>query len=395
MPPAGTSAQRRPGAIARAQDANYAAKRGTSHRVLHLLDLTVMELQMLEARVGAIVEAVIAGRQVEDDRIELKALWPSANHDVARRIAGHANAAGGESILWVIGLDERRRRIGSTSGVEPANWWNAVRKHFDGPSPEPTWLRVLVSGNADVMALQFTTERAPYVVNVAKPGQVHREVPWRSSTSIRTAFRHEMIRSLVGEASVPALELIGATVEIESYVGRYGGFGDPNGYELGRLRARTALDMHLSARAPAHMPQHRQILAVRTKAGGPVDLGPFNLQGSYRFEGSSASGQMRRVPDGGVRILGRSSVAVSGPGELRLRGEHVLDPGEGDPLLRARKIDLNLQLPIDASARASRLDSRLSVEPPREFSERDISDQHDEWHLARRFTVGSAPQWWS
>lgn len=272
MPPAGTSAQRRPGAIAKAQDANYAAKRGTSHRVLHLLDLTVMELQMLEARVGAIVEAVIAGRQVEDDRIELKALWPSANHDVARRIAGHANAAGGESILWVIGLDERRRRIGSTSGVEPANWWNAVRKHFDGPSPEPTWLRVLVSGNADVMALQFTTERAPYVVNVAKPGQVHREVPWRSSTS---------------------------------------------------------------------------------------------------------------------------SVAVSGPGELRLRGEHVLDPGEGDPLLRARKIDLNLQLPIDASARASRLDSRLSVEPPREFSERDIPDQHDEWHLARRFTVGSAPQWWS
>jgi hypothetical protein len=44
---------------------------------------------------------------IEDDRVELKADWPDAEK-AARRVAGHANASGGGSVLWIIGLDEQR-----------------------------------------------------------------------------------------------------------------------------------------------------------------------------------------------------------------------------------------------------------------------------------------------
>jgi hypothetical protein len=67
-----------------------------------LLDLQSMETQILEARVIAIAQAALGGHQVEDDRVELKAEWPPAEHKTARQIAGHANASGGEPLLWII-----------------------------------------------------------------------------------------------------------------------------------------------------------------------------------------------------------------------------------------------------------------------------------------------------
>jgi len=42
------------------------------------------------------------GQPIEDTRVEVKAVWPSDSNYAARRIPGHANAAGGESILWLI-----------------------------------------------------------------------------------------------------------------------------------------------------------------------------------------------------------------------------------------------------------------------------------------------------
>lgn len=43
---------------------------------------------------------------VEDSRVELKRAWPTNYANAARRIAGHANAARGEAVLWLIGIDE-------------------------------------------------------------------------------------------------------------------------------------------------------------------------------------------------------------------------------------------------------------------------------------------------
>jgi hypothetical protein len=352
-----------------------------------------MESQLLETRVLAIVDAVLAGRQVEDDRVELKATWPAAAHKTARQIAGHANTAGGEPILWVVGLDEKARTYGSTSGTEPADWWTSVRKHFVEVWPEVKVLRVPVGTGNDVMVLQFSSDRAPYVVGVEGGGRVEREVPWREGNSTRTAHRHEMIRSIVAEASVPTLELVGGVVEVLEFVGS-GEYETHESAKVGDFKVRCALDMFLSARAFAYLPEHRQSLALEA-TGVRVDLGRFRLEGSYRFDGATRYGVPRRVPFGNVSVLGGSGVEVNGPGELSLRGERVLGPSEGRALVDADEVDLTLGLPVDRSDRSARLAAGLSPVPDSHFSEQDIPDITDAWHLRRRFSTGPVPYWWT
>jgi hypothetical protein len=63
--------------------------------------------------VHQLVRRIDQGERVEDRVVELKADWIEARKAV-RRLAAHANAAFGESVLWVIGLDER-------IGVRPVN----------------------------------------------------------------------------------------------------------------------------------------------------------------------------------------------------------------------------------------------------------------------------------
>lgn len=362
-------------------------------RRTELLKPSVMESQLLEARVLAIVDAVLAGRQVEDDRVELKSTWPIAAHKTARQVAGHANAAGGEPILWIIGLDEKARTFGGTSGTEPADWWSSVRKHFVEVVPELKVLRVPVGTGSDVMVLQFTSDRAPYVVSVEGGGRVEREVPWREGNSTRTAHRHEMIRSIVAEESVPTLELIGGVVEVLEFVGS-GEYETHESAKVGDFKVQVALHMFVSARAFAYLPEHRQSLSLEA-AGVRVDLEQFRLKGSYRFDGVAQSGIRRRVPFGNVSVLGDSGVEVNGPGELSLRGEQMLGSADGQTLTDVDDVDLALGLPVDRSDRSARLAAGLSRVPDSRFSEQDIPDITEAWHLRRRFATGPIPYWWA
>ncbi len=353
---------------------------------------SVMDTQLLESRVLGIVEAVLDGRQVEDDRVELKSKWPPAEHKTARQIAGHVNAAGGEPVLWVIGLDEKGRTFGSTSGTEPADWWSSVRRHFVEVAPDLTFLRVPVGGGADVLALQFTSDRAPYVVGVAGGGQVEREVPWREGNSTRTAQRHEMIRSVVAEASVPTLELIGGELDVLEFSDDSRLYYE-DGYNDGDMKVEGVLHMFMSVRAPAYLPQHRQTLTIRSGDSKRIDLGSFRLKGSYRFDGvSQQTGLRRQVPFGNVSVLGASSVEVSGPGEIVLRVDHVIDAGDGALLRQASEVELELTLAVDRSDRSARLAFVLPV-PVQEFREQDIPDRFETWHLRKRFAVGEVPHW--
>ena len=77
-----------------------------------------MDRHELEVFVGNILHAVERGHQVEDDaRVELKREWPTDRSRAARRIAGHANAAEGREIIWVIGVDEKKRQTILAAGV--------------------------------------------------------------------------------------------------------------------------------------------------------------------------------------------------------------------------------------------------------------------------------------
>lgn len=168
-----------------------------------------MKKQQLEYLALEIISRVKAGQKVEDTTVELKAEWPKEPRDAARRIAGHANAARGEPITWLIGLDEKSGVVGAEE-KEFANWWPQIRKHFDDDvSPDLiTHVSIRDESGKSVVAVHFETDRAPYVVKTGHDKHSF-EVPWRSGTAIRSVKRNDLLRILVPRISRPDCTLIG------------------------------------------------------------------------------------------------------------------------------------------------------------------------------------------
>lgn len=159
----------------------------------------------LERRVLDLVGAVKSGTKVEDSLVELKTEWP-APEGAFRQLAGHANAARGDNILWVIGIDEKDRSVPGANGEELSVWWPQVQKRFESTSPDLIrHLNVQFEG-VSVQALLFGTDRAPYVVHASVKPEA--EVPWRDGTRTRSAKRHELLSLLEASTKAIATEII-------------------------------------------------------------------------------------------------------------------------------------------------------------------------------------------
>ena len=190
-----------------------------------------MWLQQLELRTLEVVERVQRRGQAEDDLVELKRGWPPPAK-AARRIAGHANAARGEPILWLIGLDEATGFVHGVQQQEMADWWAQVQSHFDqAVAPELQHVLVQVDGG-QVAALHFDTTRAPYVFRTASE-PYSREVPWRDGTRIRSARRSELIKSVVPSAMTPSATTVHLRVRATHKEATPGSdaYGEPPGEE--------------------------------------------------------------------------------------------------------------------------------------------------------------------
>ncbi len=156
--------------------------------------------QQLEARVIELVDLVLAGGRIEDDLVECKSQWPDPQQrSSARQLAGHANKARGEPILWLIGLDENTHTLTQPRPVEVADWWAAVASRFDPPAPELEHHLVIPVGEGQAAtALRFLTDRSPYVITGGgENGSLEREVPIRDGTRTRSARRDELLRLLI------------------------------------------------------------------------------------------------------------------------------------------------------------------------------------------------------
>src|SRR5437016_570969 len=81
-----------------------------------------------------VLDRVVSGGRIEDSRVEAKRDWPE-KVDAARKIAGHANAAGGNPILWLIGVDEKDHTVPGADYKELADWFPGVRSQFDDLAP--------------------------------------------------------------------------------------------------------------------------------------------------------------------------------------------------------------------------------------------------------------------
>ena len=150
-----------------------------------------MTRTQIEAWALGAIENALAGRHTEDSGVELKSDWPKDHARAARQIAAHANAAHGEPILWIVGVDERARCLADPTVIEIADWWAQVRKCFCEVIPELTHVNVRISDKA-VCALCFLTDRAPYVVRHAGGDDKSFDVPWREGNGTRSATRGEL-----------------------------------------------------------------------------------------------------------------------------------------------------------------------------------------------------------
>jgi len=180
-----------------------------------------MRAQDIEAWVLKIVDRVRASQPVEDFRVELKAAWPDNSYKAARRLAGHCNAARGEPVLWIIGLDEEKGVVGAAQS-ELADWLPQVRSHFESISPDLDRDMNVPVDDTTVVALLFNTDRAPFVVKNRAYGQtqggpVQLEVPWREGTRVRTARREDLLRLLVPLQTLPDVTILEASLSCSRF----------------------------------------------------------------------------------------------------------------------------------------------------------------------------------
>jgi len=172
-----------------------------------------MQAHELEAKVLGIVDRVVQGQPVEDSLIELKSGWIDAQK-AARRIAGHANAAHGQPIIWIIGVDEKGKRVVGATKTDLADWYPQVSSCFDEVTPDLLLDLTVHYEELAVVALLLNTSRAPYVVKVPSGQVVNREVPWRQGTRVDSARHQDLIRILSPMQAYPRIEVLSARLTV-------------------------------------------------------------------------------------------------------------------------------------------------------------------------------------
>ena len=173
-----------------------------------------MRLHEIENWARRVIAAVDRGMQREDSVVELKANWPEPRW-TARQLAGHANAARGNPILWIIGVDEHKGVVGAPHR-EIGDWYAEIRSEFDsGVAPALIGHPMFEIDGCMVTPLAFGTERPPYVIknpqrDSSKSGPFSREVPWREGTNVRSAGRAELLEILAEQIRLPSVEVLEA-----------------------------------------------------------------------------------------------------------------------------------------------------------------------------------------
>lgn len=307
----------------------------------------------LEARVLRIVERVQAGRPVEDATVELKTRWPVDASKAARRIAGHANAARGVPILWLIGIDEKGRTIVGAYHRELADWYPRVVSEFDDLAPELLDdLIIPVEGGKDVVALQFETARAPYVVKNRSDGPVEREVPWRQGTRVRSAKRSDLLRMLSPRSELPTFDTIYAKLRASM------GPDDSEGLHW-------HLDVHLyvglRGETLVAIPVHKCAAAFEVPQF--FQSTPFNRLEFFRLDvPSDSSGRHRGSP---TIDATPHDLLIRGPGAVRLSadGQTPLGP---QPATDARVVLIFAPHDSELSARLCIELTRIAPRAPSE-----------------------------
>ena len=267
-----------------------------------------------------VVAQLRSGTNLEDSRVELKS-GPIPPDRLARRLAGHANAASGGTILWLLGVDETGQ-VDSSSSTDLATWWPQVAKHFDGPLPIPIEAVLYLEGET-ALAIAFSTAEAPYLVRNPVFGQpgggpVSLEVPWRELTAVRTATHSDLVRLLVPKLQAIEVEVLSASLILKGPRDQFGDQKDvQKGQECTWLFTLVCYVVASVASYPIVVPAHRlEVEVAEPGALGTVQLTPFQTKPS------------RQGP-----IFKRTEVdhILEGPGRLEITADVTVSDYQGAP----------------------------------------------------------------
>ena len=343
----------------------------------------------LEMRVIELVDLVLAGRRVEDDLIECKSEWPDPQkRAAARQLAGHANKARDEPILWIIGLDEKAHVLTNPGAVEVADWWASMSSRFDPPAPElEQHLVVPIGERQAVTALRFLTDRSPYVImGGGQNGALEREVPIRDGARTRSARRDELLRLLLPAIAPPSAQLLSANLRA-SYSGG-----------VGRAMNRTTLSLGATlflqqpplstgvVMLPAHLMHarldfHSSVGSLRTELRYMTDEAASHQR---FFPGQENQPIVVTTP---TTLYGvnrrRDGVVVTGPGTLTVSAGMNLDGDLRSTLVASGRVQIRLSFGVAGVERRIKIDTQLDYDP------KDNDERGVEW----RFDVPAEDPW--
>ena len=186
-----------------------------------------MKPSQIESWALRVLEAIKKNPQFEDSLVELKREWIEPKK-AARQIAAHANAARGEPILWLIGVDQTAGILGAND-QELSSWFPQVESVFEGIAPSLQHIKISFEGKT-IAALCFDTSRFPFVVRIPEFGTVkgmpEYEVPWREGERTRSAKRNDLVSLLYPIVNPPKVELLDGEIRFVLMA------TDPSSHEL-------------------------------------------------------------------------------------------------------------------------------------------------------------------
>ncbi|MDQ0825358.1 hypothetical protein QFZ60_001531 [Arthrobacter sp. B2I5] len=306
----------------------------------------------LEARVISAVDRIRAGQSAEHDFIECKRDWPQDSK--ARQLAGSLNRAGGDPVVYIIGIDEKTGDVHDISGIDVLDWWGQITPKFDQMPPEMIrHISVPVGeGGEHVIAVAFASDRAPYVVKTgsANPSL---EVPMREGTGTRTARRDELLRLLIPAVKVPPVVVLNAMLDATYYPATETDAGQgrthimPEGIEC---RGTVKLYFEHSGRELVTLPAHGM--------SGTATISQKNYPIQLVLDVDHSDDQGLRSQIGVVRT--REAIVINGPGAatIHMKLEGVL-PRARKLLAATSTVSVEIELEVLDAMKPLRVSARL------------------------------------
>jgi hypothetical protein len=185
------------------------------------MDLLRMTPIQFDVWVEERVSRILAKQPDEDSIIDVKRAWKDAEK-AGRQLAGHANAARGTAIVWLIGLQGSEGLVGATTH-EVSNWYAQVRSQMDGGiTPRLVLNRNVPYEDKTIVALLFETTEWPYVVKVGGDhlgggDKITFETPWRQANSVRSASRSEPLKMLAPLQNIPRFTPVSGYANVQLF----------------------------------------------------------------------------------------------------------------------------------------------------------------------------------